>query len=105
MKCEKKTKNKVIRKKIKIIDLPHCIIERGNAIIGKMPKISITHNVANRSDKSEFTSLKSSGSLSRFMTENISYCPTSMYAECEPVFCFVVANTLGNMILYRAHMA
>lgn len=72
-----------------------------------MPKMSITHNVANRSDKSEFTSLKSSGSLSRFMTENISHYPTSMHVECEPVFYFAVTNTIpeGNMILYRAHMA
>lgn len=51
-------------------NLPHCTIERGNAIIGKTPKMSITHNVANRSDNSELVSLKSNGSLSRFMTVN-----------------------------------
>lgn len=91
MKYEKETKNKVIRKKGKNNrNLPHCTIERGNAIIGKMPKMSITHNVANRSDKSEFISLKINGSLSRFMTENISYYPTSMHVECEPVFYFAV---------------
>ena len=59
---------KTVPKADKGRDLPHCTIARGNAMIGKTPKMSTTHNVANKRDRSELASLKSSGTLSRLMT-------------------------------------